>query len=184
MKDDSDEDTNSLISYVNKDDKWIIYSGCSHHMTDDINKFKTFESCDGNNVKFGNDAPYHVKRKGSIVLTNKITCENYYFVEGLNYNFLSVAWLNWLGYTVEFNQKKALIYNSKGEISGNGERKKGNLFYLDESNKTFLMVKSEDVSSSHKRLCHVNFDSLINISKIMKLRGFPRLKKPKNTMCK
>ena len=31
MKDDSDEDTTALVSYVNKDDKWIIDSGCSHH---------------------------------------------------------------------------------------------------------------------------------------------------------
>ena len=35
MKDDFDEDTTALISYVNKDDKWIIDSGCSHHMTSD-----------------------------------------------------------------------------------------------------------------------------------------------------
>ena len=58
MKDDSDEDTTTLISYVNRDDKWIIYSGCSHHMTSDKNKFKTFESCDGNSVKFGKTAKH------------------------------------------------------------------------------------------------------------------------------
>ena len=52
MKDDSNEDTTALISYVNKDDKWIIDSGCSHHMTGDKNKFKTFENCDENSVKF------------------------------------------------------------------------------------------------------------------------------------
>ena len=46
------------------------------------------------------------------------------------------------------------------------------------------MVKSEDVWLWHKRLCHVNFDSLVNISKMMKLRGLARLKKPKNTICK
>ena len=55
MKDDSDEDTTIVISYVNRDDKWIIDSGCSHHMTGDKNKFKTFEICERNSVKFGND---------------------------------------------------------------------------------------------------------------------------------
>ena len=54
MKDDFDEDTIALISYVNKDDKWIIDSDCSHHMIGGKNKFKTFESCDGNSVKFVN----------------------------------------------------------------------------------------------------------------------------------
>ena len=42
MKDDSNKDTISLISYVKKDDKWIIDNGCSHHMIDDKSKFKTF----------------------------------------------------------------------------------------------------------------------------------------------
>ena len=98
------------------------------------------------------------KSKGSIVLINKITCENTYFV-GLNYNFLSVAQLNRSGYKVEFNQKKALIYNFEGELSGSGERTKGKLFYVDESTKTCLMVKSEEVWLWHKRLCRVNLDN-------------------------
>ena len=109
------------------------------------NKFKTFENCDGNNVKFGNDSPCPMKGKGFVVLIDKIICGNTYFVEGLNYNLLSVAQLNKSRYTVEFNQKKMLIYNSEEELSGSGERTKGNLFYLDKSTKTCLMVKSEDV---------------------------------------
>ena len=184
MKDDSDEDATTLISYVNRDDKWIIDSGCSHYMTGDKNKFKTFEICDGNNVKFRNNAPCPVKGKGFVVLIDKITCENTYFVKGMNNNLLSVAKLNKLGYKVEFNQKKALIYNSEGELSSNGARTKGNLFYLDESIETCLMVKSEDVWLWHKRLCHVNFDSLVNINKMMKLRGLPILKKLENTIYK
>ena len=82
-----------------------------------------------------------MKGKRSIVLIDKITCENTYFVEGLNYNFLSVAQLNKLGYKVEFNQKKSLIYNSEGELSGSGERTKGSLFYLDEFIETCLRLK-------------------------------------------
>ena len=153
-------------------------------MTGNRSKFSTFETSDGNNVKFGNDAPCPVKGRGSIILIEKITCDNTYFVEGLNYNFLSVAQLNRSGYKVEFNQKNDLIYNFEGELSGSGERLKGNLFYLDETTKTCLMVKSDDVWLWHKRLCHVNFDNLRNISQMMKLRGLPRLKKLKNTMCK
>ena len=34
MKDESNEDeATTLVTYVNKNDKWIIDNGCSHHMT-------------------------------------------------------------------------------------------------------------------------------------------------------
>ena len=36
----------------------------------------------------------------------------------------------------------------------------------------------------YKRPCHVNFDNLISINKMKKVRGIPKLKKPDNTMCK
>ena len=47
-----------------------------------------------------------------------------------------------------------------------------------------LVVQTDDVQLWHKRLCHVNFDNLISIRKIKKVRGLPKLKKPNNTMCK
>ena len=133
MKDDSNDDTTALIYYVNKNYKWIIDSGCSLHMTSDRSKFSTFETYVGSNVKFENDAPCIVKGKGFFILIDKITCDNTYFVEGLNYNFLSVTQLNKSIYKVEFNQKKALIYNLEGKLNGSGDRTKGNLFYLDEA---------------------------------------------------
>ena len=83
---------------------------------------------------------------------------------------LSVAQLNKSRYKVEFNQKKDLISNFEGNLSGSGERKKGNLLYLDETIETCLMVKIDDVWLWHKRLCHLTFYNLIKISKMMKLR--------------
>ena len=47
-----------------------------------------------------------------------------------------------------------------------------------------LVVQLDDVWLLHKRLCHVNFDNLISISKIKKVRGLPKLKKPDKAMCK
>lgn len=75
----------------------------------------------GNSNRFGNDAPYLIKGKRSIKLTDKITCDNAYYVEGLYYNLLSVSQLNSLGCKVEFPNRKAKIYDVNGELIGSGD---------------------------------------------------------------
>ena len=69
IKDESNEDeATTLVDCVNKNDRWIIDSGCSYHMTGDKNKFITQNYYDGNSVRFGNDAPCLITGKGSIKL--------------------------------------------------------------------------------------------------------------------
>ena len=53
MKDEFDEDEETaLMTCVNKNDKWMIDSGCSHHMTRDKSKFITLEYYNANSFKF------------------------------------------------------------------------------------------------------------------------------------
>ena len=67
---------------------------------------------------------------------------------------------------------------------GSGDQTRGNLLYLDMFDETCLFAQFDDVWLWHKRLCHVNFDNLVNISKMKKIRGLPRLKKHDNVICK
>ena len=98
MKDEFDEDEAiTLVTYVNKTDRWIIDSGCSYYRKGDKSKFITLNHYDGNSVRFGNDAPCMINGKGSIKLTERISCDNAYYVEGLNYNLLSVSQLTNVG---------------------------------------------------------------------------------------
>ena len=72
MKDESDEDEAiALVTCMNKNDKWIIDNGFSHHMTREKSKFITLTNYGGNSVRFGNDAPCLIKWKGSIKLTKR-----------------------------------------------------------------------------------------------------------------
>ena len=59
-----------------------------------------------------------------------------------------------------------------------------NQFYLDMEDASCLIVQTNDVWLWHKRLCYVNFDNLININKMKKVRGLPKLKTLDNTMYK
>ena len=144
-------------------------------MTGDKSKFITFTQYDGNSVGFGNNAPCLIKGKGSIKLTKKISCDNTYYVEGLNYNLLSVSQLGNIGCKVEFENRIAKIYDSQGNLIGKGDQTRSNLFYLDMEDASCLIVKTDDVWLWHNRLCHINFENLNSISK---------MKKPDNTMCK
>ena len=153
-------------------------------MTGDKSKFVTFTQYDGTSVRFGNDAPYLIKQKGSIKLIEKISCDNTYYVEGLNYNLLSVSQLGNVGCKVEFENKIAKIYDTNGNLIGKGDQTRSNLFYLDVEDFACLVVRFDDVSLWHKRSCHANFDNLISINKMKKVRGLPKLKKLDNTMCK
>ena len=55
------ESENSLISHVSKNDSWMIDSGCSHHIIDDLGKLdKLKEIEDGRIFSFGNNVPYSI----------------------------------------------------------------------------------------------------------------------------
>ena len=85
-------------------------------MTKDKIKFVTFAQYDGNSVRFENDAQCLIKRKGSIKIIEKISCDNAYYVGGLNYNLLSVSQLGNVGCKVEFGNKTAKIYDTDGNL--------------------------------------------------------------------
>ena len=67
---------------------------------------------------------------------------------------------------------------------GKGDQTRSNLFYLDIEDDTFLAVKIDDVLLWHKNLYHVNFDNLISINNMKKVRGLSKLKKHDNVICK
>ena len=70
---------------------WIINSGCSHHMTGDMNQFVKFKNRDGGIVRVGNNAAYHIIGIGSITLDGKTSTNDVYFIDGLKHNLLSVG---------------------------------------------------------------------------------------------
>ena len=88
----------ALISQVEKKVDWIIDSGCSHHMTSDMNKFFKFINHDRGVVRVGNNASYHITGIGSITLDDKINIDDVYFVDGLKHKFLSVGQIIDKGY--------------------------------------------------------------------------------------
>ena len=79
---------------------------------------------------------------------------------------------------------KASLMDDKGKIIGSGNQTKGNLFYLDLGECSWFISQVEESWLWHRRLCHVNFDNMVKISKFSKVRCIPNLKKPNVGLCK
>ena len=59
-------------------------------MIGDMNKFVKFRNHDGGIVRVGNKATFHIIGIGSITLDGKTNIDDFYFVDGLKHNLLSV----------------------------------------------------------------------------------------------
>ena len=56
-----------------------------------MNKFVKLRNDYGGIVRFGNNATCHITRIGSITLDGKTNTNDFYFVDGLKHNLLSVG---------------------------------------------------------------------------------------------
>lgn len=67
-------------------------------MTGDKNMFKEVKKIDGGSVKFGDDSSGKIVGTGTIPFNNNCDITELYFVDGLNYNLLSISKLCDSGY--------------------------------------------------------------------------------------
>ena len=81
----------ALVYQVERKYDWIINSGCSDHMTVDMNKVFKFREHDGGIVRVCNNVAYHIIGIRSITLDGKTNINDVYFVDGLKHNLLSVG---------------------------------------------------------------------------------------------
>ena len=79
---------------------------------------------------------------------------------------------------------KARLLDDKGNLIRSGKQTKGNLFYLDLGDCSCLIAQVEERWLWHRSLCHVNFDNIVKIRKLTKVRGTPSLKKLDVCLCK
>ena len=75
-------------------ERWYLDSGCSKHMTWDINKFATLSRYDeGGTVTFGDDSKGKIIGIGNIKIGTSLLIENVILVDGLKHNLLSISQL-------------------------------------------------------------------------------------------
>ncbi|GJU60588.1 retrovirus-related pol polyprotein from transposon TNT 1-94 [Tanacetum coccineum] len=139
-------------------------------------------------VKFGNDQIALILGYGDLVQRN-VTIKRVYYVEGLNHNLLSVGQFCDADLEVAFRKSTYYIRNLKGKDLLIGSRGTDlysiTLQYTSTPNLICLMAKASSSQTWlwHRRLSHLNFDTINLLSKYDIVTGLPKLKFVKDHLC-
>nr|GEU68633.1 hypothetical protein [Tanacetum cinerariifolium] len=167
---------------------FIIDSECSKHMTGNLKLLISFFKKFLGTVKFGNDQIAPILGYGDLV-QGAITIKRVYCVEGLNHNLFSVGQFCDADLEVAFRKSTCFICDLKGNDLLTGSR--GTDLYsitLQDSNypnPICLMAKATSSQAWlwHRRLSHLNFDTINLLSKNDIVVGLPKLKFIKDHLC-
>ncbi|GJX94916.1 retrovirus-related pol polyprotein from transposon TNT 1-94 [Tanacetum coccineum] len=167
---------------------FIVDSGCSKHMTGNLKLLSNFVEKFLGTVKFGNDQIAPILGYGDLVQGN-ITIKRVYYVEGLNHNLFSVGQFCDADLEVAFRKSTCYIRDLKGNdlLTGSRGTDLYSITLQDTStpNPICLMAKASSSQAWlwHRRLSHLNFDSINLLSKNDIVIGLPKLKFVKDHLC-
>jgi hypothetical protein len=121
-----------------------------------------------------------VLSEGEIKVSDKITLRRVALVQSLGYNLLPVSQLLDEGFEVLFRPGGSRISDSRGDLVYM-VLPEGQVFRADFSQSSgvercFLAGSSSELWKWHRKLCHLSFDLLPRLSKLVLVRGLPRLR--------
>nr|GEW28458.1 retrovirus-related Pol polyprotein from transposon TNT 1-94 [Tanacetum cinerariifolium] len=167
---------------------FIFDSGCSKHMTGILKLLINFVEKFLRTVKFENDQIAPFLGYGNLV-QGAVTIKRVYYVEGLNHNLFSIGQFYDADLEVAFQKSTCYICDLKGNDLLTGSR--GTYLYsitlqdTTSPNPICLMAKATSSHAWlwHRRLSHLNFDTINLLSKNDIVVGLLKLKFIKDHLC-
>ncbi|VFQ69678.1 unnamed protein product [Cuscuta campestris] len=102
---------------------WYLDSGCSRHMTGDVSLLSNLIPYDGPRVTFGGSNDFGLTKGLGNLVYKGLTIQAVSYVEGINYNLLSISQFCDKGYSLEFCKDMASLKNiSTNEVILTGKR--------------------------------------------------------------
>nr|GEZ87189.1 retrovirus-related Pol polyprotein from transposon TNT 1-94 [Tanacetum cinerariifolium] len=139
-------------------------------------------------VKFGNDQIALILGYGDLV-QGTVTIKRVYYVEGLNHNLFFVSQLCDADLEVAFRKSTCYIRDLKGNDLLTGSRRTDfySITLQDTTSPNPICLMAKATSSQawlwHRRLSHLNFDTINFLSKNDIMIGLPKLKFVKDHLC-
>ncbi|GJW61944.1 integrase, catalytic region, zinc finger, CCHC-type containing protein [Tanacetum coccineum] len=182
-------DTTSLPVVLPKLRRTILpLSAKNKHMTGDRSLLKNFVEKFMGTVCFGNDHFVAIIGYGDYVQGNIMICHVYY-VEGLGHNLFCVRQFCDSDLEVAFRLKTYYMRNLEGDDLLIGDRE-SNLYTISipdmaASSPICLMSKASSTKSWlwHRRLLHLNFGTINDLTKHDLVDGLPKFKYVKDHLC-
>nr|GEY44564.1 ribonuclease H-like domain-containing protein [Tanacetum cinerariifolium] len=165
-------------------DKGVIDSGCSRHMTGNMSILKDYKEIDRGYVAFGgNPKGGKITGKGKIK-TGKLDFENVYFVRELKFNLFSVSQICDKKNSILFTDTECIVLSPDFKLIDENQillrvPRQNNMYSIDLKNivptrdLTCLFAKATEDESKlwHRRLGHLNFKTINKLVKRNLVRG-------------
>nr|GEX81167.1 hypothetical protein [Tanacetum cinerariifolium] len=167
---------------------FIVDSGCSKHMTGNLKLLINFMEKFFRTVKFGNDQIAPLLGYGDLV-QGAITIKWVYYVKGLNHNLFSVGQFCDADLEVAFRKLTCYIRDLKGNdlLTGSCGTDLYSITLQDTNSPNLICLMAKATSSQawlwHRRLSHLNFDTINLMLKNDIMVGLPKLKFVKDHLC-
>ncbi|GKC15328.1 retrovirus-related pol polyprotein from transposon TNT 1-94 [Tanacetum coccineum] len=167
---------------------WVVDSGCSKHMTGDRSLLRNFIEKFMGTVRFGNDNFAAITGYGDYIHGNITICHVYY-VEGLGHNLFSVGQFCDGDLEVAFRSNTCYVRNLEGDDLLTGGRDSNlytiSIFDMAASSPVCLMSKATSTKSWlwHRRLSHLNFGTINDLTRLDLVDGLPKFKYGKDHLC-
>ncbi|GKC97610.1 putative ribonuclease H-like domain-containing protein [Tanacetum coccineum] len=167
-------------------DKGVIDSGCSRHMTGNMFYLTDYEEIDGGYVTFGGN-PKGGKITGKCTIkTGNLDFENVYFVRELKFNLFSVSQMCDKKNSVLFNDTECIVLSPNFKLIDESQvllrvPRKNNMYSVDLKNIVpkrgltclFAKATSDESKLWHRRIGHLNFKTMNKLVKGNLVRGLP-----------
>nr|GEV50820.1 hypothetical protein [Tanacetum cinerariifolium] len=160
---------------------FIVDSGCSKHMTGNLKLLTNFVEKFMGTVKFRNDQIAPIIGYGDLI-QGAVIIKRVYYVEGLNHNLFFVGQFYDEDLEVAFRKSTCHIRDLKGNdlltVSHGTDLYSITLQDTSSPNPICLMAKATSSQAWlwHRRLSHLNFDTINLLSKNDIVIGLPKLK--------
>ncbi|WVZ97927.1 hypothetical protein U9M48_043427 [Paspalum notatum var. saurae] len=170
------------------EDVWIMYSGCSRHMTGHRKWFSSLNPVSTKEyITFGDNGQGKVLGVGSVSLSAKLSLREVAFVWNLGFNLVSVSQLLDEGFEVHFKKGACCVLDAVETLVCSllpfGQVFRVDLTSVSGPVRCLVASPFADIWKWHRRLGHLSFDLASRLSSMGLIRGLPKLRAEKDLVC-